>query len=185
MNHVKNKFRATIQEEKVKLWVKWMAKMKDFNPAKVIFWNKPTAWPQETKLEAVYMYCLYANSYQSMLFCDTNEQDTMPLIIICKFFTGVTWDTFLAFTKKARFPCTYHEGVWRTGGMAPSILILSTKRRWVIIFVPWPLYSWNPLNRTLVGHQSQSRYLCVCQEWQDSPSPPPCSVVHILAMSRH
>jgi len=29
---------------------------------------------------------LYANSYQRMLFCDTNEQDIMP--IICTIFPG-------------------------------------------------------------------------------------------------
>jgi hypothetical protein len=43
MNHVKNKFRPTIQVEKVKLWVTWIAKMKELNPTKVVFWNKSTA----------------------------------------------------------------------------------------------------------------------------------------------
>ena len=96
-------------------------------------------------------------------------KNTMPIIIICKFLTGDTWDTFLVFIKKPKFPSTYHEGIWGTRGIAPSILIFSTTWRWVIIFMPWPLYSWNPLNRKMVGHQSQSRYLCVCQEWHDSP----------------
>jgi hypothetical protein len=38
MNHVKNKFTPNVQDEKVKLWVTWTAKMKEFNSAKVVFW---------------------------------------------------------------------------------------------------------------------------------------------------
>jgi len=53
------------------------------------------------------------------------------------------------------------EKYWGDGGIAQYILNLSTRRRWVAIFTPWSLYSWNkspwdPLDRSLGGPQSQS-----------------------------
>jgi hypothetical protein len=50
---------------------------------------------------------------------------------------------------------------WASGGIAPHILYLRTRWRWVVSFTPRPLYpqgksSWYPLNRRLRGPQSRS-----------------------------
>jgi hypothetical protein len=54
-----------------------------------------------------------------------------------------------------------HEGVLGSGGIAPRILDLSTRWRWVVSFTPRPLYPqgkspWYPLDRRLGGLQSRS-----------------------------
>jgi hypothetical protein len=46
------------------------------------------------------------------------------------------------------------KAYWGNGGIAPHILDLSTRWRWVVNFMPWPLYSqgknpWYPLDRRL------------------------------------
>jgi len=56
-------------------------------------------------------------------------------------------------------PC--HENVLRVGGIAPRILNLDTKWRWVVTFTPRPLYSQEkrpryPLYRRLGGPQIRS-----------------------------
>jgi hypothetical protein len=56
-------------------------------------------------------------------------------------------------------PC--HKGVLGSGGIAPHILDLGTRWRWVFSFTPWLLYSQGknpryPLDRRLGGLQSQS-----------------------------
>jgi hypothetical protein len=48
-----------------------------------------------------------------------------------------------------------------SGGIAPRILDLGTRWRWVVIFIPRPLYPqgnspWYPLDRRLGGPQSRS-----------------------------
>jgi hypothetical protein len=67
--------------------------------------------------------------------------------------------------KVKLFPCfkraPHHEGILGSGGIAPHILDLGTRCRWVVSFTPWPLYShgnspWYPLHRWLGGPQSQS-----------------------------
>jgi hypothetical protein len=45
---------------------------------------------------------------------------------------------------------------WMSGGIAPCILDLGTRRRWVVSFTPWPLYSRYPLDRRPAGPQSRS-----------------------------
>jgi hypothetical protein len=50
---------------------------------------------------------------------------------------------------------------WGSGGIAPRILDLGTKWRWVVSFMPRPLYSQGkspryPLDRRLGGPQSRS-----------------------------
>jgi hypothetical protein len=51
---------------------------------------------------------------------------------------------------------------WGSGGMAPRVLDLCTRWRWVISFTPRPLYlqgksPWYPLDRRLGGTQNRSR----------------------------
>jgi hypothetical protein len=55
-----------------------------------------------------------------------------------------------------------HKGVLGSGGIAPRILDLGTRWRWMVSFTPRPLYSqgnssWCPLDRGLGGFQSRSR----------------------------
>jgi hypothetical protein len=54
-----------------------------------------------------------------------------------------------------------HEDVLGSGGTAPRILDLGTRRRWVVSFTPRPLYlqgesPWYPWNKRLGGPQSGS-----------------------------
>jgi hypothetical protein len=54
-----------------------------------------------------------------------------------------------------------HEGVLGSGGIAPRILHLGTRWRWVVGFTPRPLYPqgetpWYPLDMRLAGTQSRS-----------------------------
>jgi hypothetical protein len=54
-----------------------------------------------------------------------------------------------------------HEGVLGSGDIAPCILDLGTRWRWVVSFMPQPLYPqgkspWYPLDRRLGGAQGQS-----------------------------
>jgi hypothetical protein len=54
------------------------------------------------------------------------------------------------------------KAYWGSGGIAPLILDLGTRWRWVVSFTPRPLYPqgkspWYPLNRRLGGPQSRSR----------------------------
>jgi hypothetical protein len=54
-----------------------------------------------------------------------------------------------------------HEGVLASGGIAPRILDLGTKWRWVVSFTPRPLYPhgkspWYPLDRRLGGLRNRS-----------------------------
>jgi len=54
-----------------------------------------------------------------------------------------------------------HEGILGSGGIAPLILDLGTRWRWVVSFTPRPLYPqekspWYPLDRSLCGLQSRS-----------------------------
>jgi len=46
-----------------------------------------------------------------------------------------------------------HEDVWGSGSIAPRILSLGSRWRWVVIFTPGPLYT---LNRRLVVLRSRS-----------------------------
>jgi hypothetical protein len=53
------------------------------------------------------------------------------------------------------------KAYWRSGGIAPRILDLCTRWRWVVNFTPRPLYPqgenpWYPLDRRLGGPQSRS-----------------------------
>jgi hypothetical protein len=53
------------------------------------------------------------------------------------------------------------EEYWRSGGIAPCFLDLGTRWRWVVSFMPQPLYfqgksPWYPLGRRLGGPQSRS-----------------------------
>jgi hypothetical protein len=53
---------------------------------------------------------------------------------------------------------TSHEDIWGSGGIAPSILNLGTRWRWVIAFKLRPLHPPYQLDRSLCGLQSQSRH---------------------------
>jgi hypothetical protein len=53
------------------------------------------------------------------------------------------------------------KAYWGSGGIDPCIPDLSTRQRWVVTFMPRPLYPqgkspWYPLDRRLAGPQSQS-----------------------------
>jgi hypothetical protein len=55
----------------------------------------------------------------------------------------------------------HHEGVFGSGSIAPHILYLGTRCRWVVSFNPWAFYPqgnspWYPLDRRLGGTQSWS-----------------------------
>jgi hypothetical protein len=39
-----------------------------------------------------------------------------------------------------RFPCARHESTCGRSGIAPHVLNLGTRRRWVVRFTIWPLY---------------------------------------------
>jgi hypothetical protein len=65
-----------------------------------------------------------------------------------------------------------------SGGIAPRILDLGTRCRWVVSFTPRPLYlkgksRWYPLNRRLGGPQSRSG--CSGEEKNFQPLPGPRS----------
>jgi hypothetical protein len=48
------------------------------------------------------------------------------------------------------------KAYWESGGIAPRILHLGTRWRWVVSFVPQPFYRRYPSNRRLGGSQSRS-----------------------------
>jgi hypothetical protein len=63
---------------------------------------------------------------------------------------------------------------WGSAVIAPSILDLGTRWKWVVSFTPLPLYPqgrnpWHPLNRRLGGPRSRSGYGV---EEKNSQSPP-------------
>jgi hypothetical protein len=63
---------------------------------------------------------------------------------------------------------------WGNGGIAPRIIDLGTRWRWVVSFTPRPLYPqgknpWYPLNRRLGGPQSRFGH---CGEEKNSQPPP-------------
>jgi hypothetical protein len=56
-----------------------------------------------------------------------------------------------------------HEHAWGSGSIAPRILNLGTRCRWVVRFIPRPLYPqglspWYPLDRRLSGPHSRSEH---------------------------
>jgi hypothetical protein len=81
-----------------------------------------------------------------------------------------SWGTFKKSTfivnikVKLSLCLTKHHAMkmyWGSGSIAPRILDLDTRWRWVVSLTPRPLYSqgknpWYPLDRKLGGHQSQS-----------------------------
>jgi len=82
--------------------------------------------------------------------------------------------------KKGRSsPCVFnrappHEGIGGSGGIAPRILGLGTRCRWVVSFTPRPLYrrctnSRYPLDKRLGG--TQSRYARGGEEKKSLPLP--------------
>jgi hypothetical protein len=48
------------------------------------------------------------------------------------------------------------KAYWGSEGIAPHILDLGTRWRWVVSFMPWPLYPQYPLDRRLGGLQNHS-----------------------------
>jgi hypothetical protein len=57
----------------------------------------------------------------------------------------------------------HHEAVWGSASIAPHILSLDTRWRWVVSLMFWPPYTWwkstqYPLDRRVSGPQSQSRW---------------------------
>jgi hypothetical protein len=57
-----------------------------------------------------------------------------------------------------------HEGVLGNGSIAPRIPDVATRRNWVVIFTPRPLYlqgksPWYPLDRSLSGPQNRSGHV--------------------------
>jgi hypothetical protein len=68
--------------------------------------------------------------------------------------------------------------MWGSWGIAPLSLNLVTRWRWVVSFMPWPLYSWGkcpqyPLNRKLCGHVGKERNLAAAGP--SNPQPNHCS----------
>jgi hypothetical protein len=66
------------------------------------------------------------------------------------------------------------KAYWGSGGIAPRILDLGTRLRWVVSFTPQPLYSQGkipcyPLDRRLGGPQSR----CGCGGEEKNSQPPP------------
>jgi hypothetical protein len=98
---------------------------------------------------------------------------SMNLLETCVFLHLITpkinWlppETFL-FWVHADFSVCYkteHHAMklcWRIGGVAPRILDLGTRWKWVVSFAARPLYTrgkspWYPLDRSLGGPQSRS-----------------------------
>jgi hypothetical protein len=68
------------------------------------------------------------------------------------------------YKRKVSLCLTKHNAMktyWGSGDIAPLILVLGTRCRWVVSFTPWPLYPqgkspWYPLDRRLGGPQSRS-----------------------------
>jgi hypothetical protein len=66
--------------------------------------------------------------------------------------------------EKIGVRCSEHHAMkayWRSGDIAPRIIDLGTRWRWVVSFTPWPLYPQGksppyPLDRRLSGPQSRS-----------------------------
>jgi len=66
----------------------------------------------------------------------------------------------------------HHLDIWICGGIAPHMLNLGTRWRWVVTFIPWQLYphgksSQYPLNGRLGGPQR------VWMHWQREKIPVP------------
>jgi hypothetical protein len=65
-------------------------------------------------------------------------------------------------SKRWSCPCSCHEGIWQSKGIALLILNLCTRWQWVVIFTPLSLYpqeiTWYPLSRKLGGPNNQSGY---------------------------
>jgi hypothetical protein len=85
------------------------------------------------------------------------------------------------------------KAYWESVCIAPRILNLGTRRRWVVSFTPQPLYLWSktppyPLDRRLGGGGSQTRSVCDGKEgkshqcpWQELNSGRPArSLVTVL-----
>jgi hypothetical protein len=68
-------------------------------------------------------------------------------------------DDILGAEVKFSLCLTKHHAMmyWGNGGIAPRILNLSARWRWVVSFILQPLYPWYPLDRKLGGLQSPSR----------------------------
>jgi hypothetical protein len=67
------------------------------------------------------------------------------------------------FIKLSLYLTKHHamKTYWGSGGIAPCILDLGTRWRWVVSFTPWPICPWGkspwyPLDRRLGGPQSHS-----------------------------
>jgi hypothetical protein len=77
---------------------------------------------------------------------------------------GDKWTRRIKGNVKLSLCLTKHHAMktyWGSGGIAPHILDLGTRCRWVISFTPRPLYPqgkspWYPLDRRLGGPQSRS-----------------------------
>jgi hypothetical protein len=67
-----------------------------------------------------------------------------------------------------------HGGVLGSGSIAPCILYLGTRWRWVVSFTPWPLYPqgksrWYSLDMRLGGSQSRSGRGCEEKNYKSQP----------------
>jgi hypothetical protein len=61
--------------------------------------------------------------------------------------------------NKFTHPCDHHEGVWEGGDIAPLIINLYVRWKWVISFTLRPLYPWGKScgdRRRLAGSQGRS-----------------------------
>jgi len=80
------------------------------------------------------------------------------------------------FLYKSCLCLTKHNAMkmyWGSGGIVPGILDLGTRWRWVVSFMPWPLYTqgkspWYHLDRRLAGHQN-----CSGHSGEEKNSQPP------------
>jgi hypothetical protein len=108
-------------------------------------------------------FCILIGLHDHLLLvqiycCRANQSISMTLLLL--FLKGKKVKVKLSL----HFFLTEHHAIkayWGSGGISPRILDLGTRWRWVVRFMPWPLYPqgknpWYPMNMRLGGLQSWS-----------------------------
>jgi hypothetical protein len=138
----------------------------------------------QLQVSIIFKYCL---PFAPDFLTQNTDGKTVANFLLCMCTDKIKVKLFLCLTKHNATK-TY----WRNGGIALCILNLGTTWRWVVSFMPRPLYPqgkspWYPLDRRLGGSQSRSGGVdeekeCHHDPCQKSnPGRPACSLVSTLS----